>query len=227
MLESEEIDEEDRKRFKLLKSGEGSKILVIRSLSLLMRLLENYYHKQMILLIDEYDVPIAKASSKGYYQQMLEIIRGMMSTALKDNTSLKFAVITGCLQIAKESIFTGTNNFVTDTIANTGFNEYFGFTQQEVNKILEDTGTVQYAKQMKEWYDGYHMGEIDVYCPWDVMNYCGNFREIPKRSQSVIGKIPVTTQLSALSSILQAIALRTKWKHCFLVDIFFRILMRT
>ena len=109
MLESEEIDEEDRKRFKLLKSGEGSKILVIRSLSLLMRLLENYYHKQMILLIDEYDVPIAKASSKGYYQQMLEIIRGMMSTALKDNTSLKFAVITGCLQIAKESIFTGTN----------------------------------------------------------------------------------------------------------------------
>ena len=171
LLESEEIDEEDRKRFKLLKSGEGSKILVIRSLSLLMRLLENYYHKQMILLIDEYDVPIAKASSKGYYQQMLEIIRGMMSTALKDNTSLKFAVITGCLQIAKESIFTGTNNFVTDTIANTGFNEYFGFTQQEVNKILEDTGTVQYAKQMKEWYDGYHMGEIDVYCPWDVMNY--------------------------------------------------------
>lgn len=180
LLESEEIDEEDRKRFKLLKSGEGSKILVIRSLSLLMRLLENYYHKQMILLIDEYDVPIAKASSKGYYQQMLEIIRGMMSTALKDNTSLKFAVITGCLQIAKESIFTGTNNFVTDTIANTGFNEYFGFTQQEVNKILEDTGTVQYAKQMKEWYDGYHMGEIDVYCPWDVMNYLRELQRNPK-----------------------------------------------
>ena len=180
LLESEEIDEEDRKRFKLLKSGEGSKILVIRSLSLLMRLLENYYHKQMILLIDEYDVPIAKASSKGYYQQMLEIIRGMMSTALKDNTSLKFAVITGCLQIAKESIFTGTNNFVTDTIANTGFNEYFGFTQQEVNKILEDTGTVQYAKQMKEWYDGYHMGEIDVYCPWDVMNYLRELQRNPE-----------------------------------------------
>lgn len=180
LLESEEIDEEDRKRFKLLKSGEGSKILVIRSLSLLMRLLENYYHKQMILLIDEYDVPIAKASSKGYYQQMLEIIRGMMSTALKDNTSLKFAVITGCLQIAKESIFTGTNNFVTDTIANTGFNEYFGFTQQEVNKILEDTGTVQYAKQMKKWYDGYHMGEIDVYCPWDVMNYLRELQRNPK-----------------------------------------------
>lgn len=180
LLESEEIDEEDCKRFKLLKSGEGSKILVIRSLSLLMRLLENYYHKQMILLIDEYDVPIAKASRKGYYQQMLEIIRGMMSTALKDNTSLKFAVITGCLQIAKESIFTGTNNFVTDTIANTGFNEYFGFTQQEVNKILEDTGTVQYAKQMKEWYDGYHMGEIDVYCPWDVMNYLRELQRNPK-----------------------------------------------
>lgn len=180
LLESEEIDEEDRKRFKLLKSGEGSKILVIRSLSLLMRLLENYYHKQMILLIDEYDVPIAKASSKGYYQQMLEIIRGMMSTALKDNTSLKFAVITGCLQIAKESIFTGTNNFVTDAIANTGFNEYFGFTQPEVNKILEDTGTVQYAKQMKEWYDGYHMGEIDVYCPWDVMNYLRELQRNPK-----------------------------------------------
>ena len=171
LLESEEIDEEDRKRFKLLKSGEGSKILVIRSLSLLMRLLENYYHKQMILLIDEYDVPIAKASSKGYYQQMLEIIRGMMSTALKDNTSLKFAVITGCLQIAKESIFTGLNNFEINSIVDIDHDEQFGFTDDEVMKLLSDYDRSERYPDVKEWYDGYHFGNADIYCPWDVINF--------------------------------------------------------
>ena len=120
---------------------------------------------------DEYDVPIVKASNNGYYKEMLEVIKGMLSTALKDNSSLKFAVITGCLKIAKESIFTGTNNFVSDTISSTRYNEYYGFTQQDVDKLLADAEIEEKADLIKEWYDGYNFGEFEVYCPWDVMNY--------------------------------------------------------
>ena len=124
----------------------------------------------MILLIDEYDVPIAKATSNGYYKEMLEIMKGLMQ-ALKDNLSLRFAVITGCLKIAKESIFTGTNNFVSDTITDTRLNEYFGFVQSEVDQILKDAGVTDKADLVKKWYDGYRFGDFDVYCPWDVMCY--------------------------------------------------------
>ena len=131
----------------------------------------NEYQLEKVLLIDEYDVPIAKASNNGYYKEMLEVIKGMLSTALKDNSSLKFAVITGCLKIAKESIFTGTNNFVSDTISSTRYNEYYGFTQQDVDKLLEDAEIEEKADLIKEWYDGYNFGEFEVYCPWDVMNY--------------------------------------------------------
>ena len=134
-------------------------------------MLKSYYKKPVILLIDEYDVPIAKASSNGYYKEMLEIMKGLLSTALKDNSSLKFAVITGCLKIAKESIFTGTNNFVSDTISSTRYNEYYGFTQQDVDKLLADAEIEEKADLIKEWYDGYNFGEFEVYCPWDVMNY--------------------------------------------------------
>lgn len=102
---------------------------------------------------------------------MLEVIKGMLSTALKDNSSLKFAVITGCLKIAKESIFTETNNFVSDTISSTRYNEYYGFTQQDVDKLLADAEIEEKADLIKEWYDGYNFGEFEVYCPWDVMNY--------------------------------------------------------
>ena len=171
VLECEAIDPDDKELFLLLKAGQASEAQISRSLSTLMRMLQTYYQKQVILLLDEYDVPIAKASNHGYYDQMLELIKVFMSTALKDNSSLKFAVITGCLKIAKESIFTGTNNMVSDTITQSELNEYFGFTQSEVEQLLKDMDATEYASEMKLWYDGYHFGDCDVYCPWDVMNY--------------------------------------------------------
>ena len=171
ILECEAIDPDDKEIFLLLKAGQASEAQISRSLSTLMRMLQTYYQKQVILLLDEYDVPIAKASNHGYYDQMLELIKVFMSTALKDNSSLKFAVITGCLKIAKESIFTGTNNMVSDTITQSELNEYFGFTQSEVEQLLKDMDATEYASEMKLWYDGYHFGDCDVYCPWDVMNY--------------------------------------------------------
>ncbi len=179
LLECQAIDEDDKAMFRKLKAREADETLVTRSISLLMRMLEIYYGKPVILLMDEYDVPIAKASGNGYYSQMLAVIRGMMSTALKDNTSLKFAVITGCLRVAKESIFTGTNNFVSDTISNSGLDEYFGFTQGEVDRLLMEADAAAYAQPMKDWYDGYHFGEFDIYCPWDVMNYLRDLRINP------------------------------------------------
>ena len=124
----------------------------------------------MILLIDEYDVPLAKASDKGYYEEMLYVIRGILQ-ALKDNSFLHLAVVTGCLRIAKESIFTGTNNFITDTISDNRLDEFFGFTQEEVDRILADTQNTSHSQEIKNWYDGYRFGSIDVYSPWDVMNH--------------------------------------------------------
>lgn len=171
LLECAEIDEDDKKIFLDLKAGKADKVQITRSLGTLMKMLQIYYHKPVILLLDEYDVPVAKASNHGYYNEMLDIMKGIMSTALKDNQALRFAVITGCLKIAKESIFTGTNNFVSDTIRDSIYNEYFGFTQTEVDKILNDSGCIEHAENVREWYDGYHFGEVDVYCPWDVMNY--------------------------------------------------------
>lgn len=171
LLECAEIDEDDKKIFLDLKAGKADKVQITRSLGTLMKMLQIYYHKPVILLLDEYDVPVAKASNHGYYNEMLDIMKGIMSTALKDNQALRFAVITGCLKIAKESIFTGANNFVSDTIRDSRYNEYFGFTQTEVDKILNDSGCIEHAENVREWYDGYHFGEVDVYCPWDVMNY--------------------------------------------------------
>ena len=171
LLECAEIDEDDKRIFLDLKAGKADKVQITRSLSTLMKMLQIYYHKPVVLLLDEYDVPVAKASNHGYYNEMLDVMKGIMSTALKDNQALRFAVITGCLKIAKESIFTGTNNFVSDTIRDSRYNEYFGFTQTEVDKILNDSGCIEHAENVREWYDGYHFGEVDVYCPWDVMNY--------------------------------------------------------
>ena len=171
LLECAEIDEDDKRIFLDLKAGKADKVQVSRSLSTLMKMLQIYYQKPVILLLDEYDVPVAKASNHGYYNEMLDVMKGIMSTALKDNQALRFAVITGCLKIAKESIFTGTNNFVSDTIRDSRYNEYFGFTQAEVDIILKDADCIEHAENVREWYDGYHFGEVDVYCPWDVMNY--------------------------------------------------------
>ncbi|HIR13567.1 MAG TPA: AAA family ATPase [Candidatus Choladousia intestinavium] len=171
LLECEAIDPDDKKIFLQLKEGRASQAQVSRGLSILLRLMETYYGKPVILLLDEYDVPVAKASSQGYYEEMMGVIAPMMSTALKDNSSLRFAIITGCLRIAKESIFSGANNFVINTISSTRLNEYFGFTRKEIEKILQDTGLEGYAERIREWYDGYCFGDLDVYCPWDVMNY--------------------------------------------------------
>ena len=171
LLDSDEIDEGDKLVFQKLKTCSASMMEIQRSIVTIMNMMQSYYEKPVILLIDEYDVPIAKASNNGYYKEMLEVIKGMLSTALKDNSSLKFAVITGCLKIAKESIFTGTNNFVSDTISSTRYNEYYGFTQHDVDKLLTDAEIEEKAELIKEWYDGYNFGEFEVYCPWDVMNY--------------------------------------------------------
>lgn len=124
-------------------------------------------------------MPVAKANQNGYYDEMLDLMKGLMQ-ALKDNSALRFAVITGCLKIAKESIFTGTNNFVSDTIVTLGLNEYFGFTQTDMEKLLKDFQMEIYADTIKEWYDGYQFGDYDVYCPWDVMNYLRDVQRNPQ-----------------------------------------------
>lgn len=171
LIESDGVDQDDKETFRKLKSM-GSNLPELQgSIIMLMNMMKAYYNKPVILLIDEYDVPIAKASSNGYYKEMLEVMKAMLSTALKDNEALKFAVVTGCLKIAKESVFTGTNNFVSDTISSERYNEYYGFTQKDVDQILQDAQIEEKASDIKEWYDGYRFGEFDVYCPWDVMNY--------------------------------------------------------
>ena len=180
LTESEKVTEEQKRIFRRLNDQTASLTDVQGALLVLMKMMRAYYGKPVILLLDEYDVPIAKASANGYYTEMLEVIKGMMSTALKDNDALRFAVITGCLRIAKESIFTGTNNFVSDTISSSHLNEYFGFTQADVDQILKDADCLEHATDIKNWYDGYHFGDLDVYCPWDVMNYLRDLQRNPK-----------------------------------------------
>ena len=180
LLTDEKIGPAEKELFERLKNRSASEVEVSRSLQFLLQLMTQHYGKSAILLLDEYDVPLAKASSNGYYKEMLEIIRAIMITALKDNPSLCFAVITGCLRISKESIFTGTNNFVSDTITDSHLDEYFGFTQKEVDQLLADTDAQDHADDIKNWYDGYHFGDFDVYCPWDVMNYLRDLQRNPK-----------------------------------------------
>ena len=179
LLESDKINPFDKEIITHIMSGDASVKEIKDSLALLTTTMQEYYGKPVILLIDEYDVPIAKASAKGYYAEMLDVVKGLMQ-ALKDNDALRFAVVTGCLRIAKESIFTGTNNFVSDTISSSHLNEYFGFTQADVDQILKDADCLEYAADIKNWYDGYHFGDLDVYCPWDVMNYLRDLQRNPK-----------------------------------------------
>ena len=179
LADNETVTEEQRRVFARLIDKTASLTDVQGALLTLMQMMQAKYGKPVILLLDEYDVPLAKASSNGYYTEMLEVIKPLMSTALKDNPSLQMAVITGCLRVAKESIFTGTNNFVSDTISDSHLNEYFGFTQKEVDQLLEDSGTTDHAEDIKAWYDGYHFGDLDIYCPWDVMNYLRDLQNDP------------------------------------------------
>ena len=170
----------EKERFARLLDDEMSQKVMGSSLRWLTRLLEKHYKQKVVVLIDEYDVPLAKAHENGFYDEMAFLIRNLFGNVLKTNESLAFAVLTGCLRIAKESIFTGTNNFVSDTITDSRLNEYFGFTQAEVDQILKAAEAEDWADSMKEWYDGYHFGDFDIYCPWDVMNYLLELQYNPK-----------------------------------------------
>lgn len=170
--DGEQVTEVQKAIFHRLKMQTASLVDIQSALLVIMRMMWAYYGKKVILLLDEYDVPIAKASSKGYYTEMMEVLKTMLSISLKDNSVLELAVVTGCLKIAKESIFTGTNNFVSDTISMSRFNEYFGFTQKEVDQILLDAGAASHAQQVKAWYDGYHFGEYDIYWPMGCDEFC-------------------------------------------------------
>ena len=172
----ENVNSFDVEVFNRLQAQTGTDADIQNSLKMIMRMMNAVYGKKVILLIDEYDVPLAKASEKdtsknGYYSKMLDVIKGIMSTALKDNAFLQFAVITGCLRIAKESIFTGTNNFASYSVLDEDFSDYFGFSSDEVDAILEAADRTDKADIIKEWYDGYIFGNSYVYCPWDVINY--------------------------------------------------------
>lgn len=179
LLNNNQIQAYDKERIQRIAKGTASVTDVKKSLELLLMAMSIYYGKRVILLLDEYDVPIAKASTHHYYAEMLEVMKALLSTALKDNRFLQFAVITGCLKIAKESIFTGTNHFISDTVASSGLNEYFGFTRGDVQKILQDAKMEDRAEDIKIWYDGYQFGDMDVYCPWDVMNYLRDLQRDP------------------------------------------------
>ena len=179
LLEDSHVTEFQMKTFTNIAHGCGSEKEVKSSLVLLTTMMQQHYGKAVVLLIDEYDVPVAKANAHGYYNEMLDVMKGLLQ-ALKDNQALCFAVVTGCLKIAKESIFTGTNNFVSDTITDSRLNEYFGFVQSEVDQILADAETEDQAENIRKWYDGYHFGDFDVYCPWDVMNYLLELQHNPQ-----------------------------------------------
>lgn len=176
LAEHPSIDNDDRKIFTKLKAKSADEDEVKNSLKTIMRMFHAVYGKEVILLIDEYDVPLAKASEKNdsqntFYASMLDVLRGIMGTTLKDNEFLAFAVVTGCLHIAKESIFTGTNNFASYSVLDQDFSEYFGFSESEVAELLCAGDREEKADLIKEWYDGYVFGNSFVYCPWDVINY--------------------------------------------------------
>lgn len=179
LAESEKINELDRKLAYRFMAKEATKEEVKNSFYTLSRMMASYYGKPVIILIDEYDVPLAKANENGYYKAMIDIIRAMISKALKTNEFLKFVVVTGCLKISKESIFTGTNHFVPDSVIDDRFDEYIGFTEVDVKQLLKDTELEEHAANIKEWYDGYRFGNVEVYCPWDVLNYLNTLQKNP------------------------------------------------
>ncbi len=174
-----QIEQEQYKGLTIMKNGRlvFDKEKLISSLQFLSQLLYKHYGKKVVILIDEYDVPLDKAFQNGYYKEMVSLIRGLFGQALKTNEFLQFAVLTGCLRISKESIFTGLNNFKVMSITDSRFDEQFGFTDSEVKKLLSDYGMDSHFDEVKEWYDGYHFGKADVYCPWDVINHVDHLRD--------------------------------------------------
>lgn len=176
LSESPKLDETDQELLKQLKTKEMSNDSLVYSIRELTELLEKHYDKKVIVLIDEYDVPLAKANENGYYDEMVLLIRNLFENGLKTNKSLKFAILTGCLRVAKESIFTGLNNFKIYSITDKSFDETFGFTDDEVRELLKYYGQEEYYETVKAWYDGYRFGDVEVYCPWDVINFCSDHR---------------------------------------------------
>lgn len=172
LMQSDKLTDQDKQSYEELVQKNMSKPALYTSLRKLTTLLEKHYEQQVIVLIDEYDVPLAKANEQGYYEQMVLLLRNLFENVLKTNESLKFAVLTGCLRVAKESIFTGLNNFKVFSITDVDFDEYFGFNDAEVKAMLQYYGQEAHYETVREWYDGYRFGKIDVYCPWDVINYC-------------------------------------------------------
>ena len=172
LLESDKLSESDKLEYQSLLDSNMDESTFCDSLRILSEMLEKHHNTKVILLIDEYDVPLAKAHANGYYDQMISLIRSLLGEVLKTNNSLKLAVLTGCLRISKESIFTGLNNLKVRSVTDVRFDEYFGFTDTEVKTLLEYYGYPDSYDVAKKWYDGYHFGNVDVYCPWDVLNYC-------------------------------------------------------
>lgn len=176
LLESDNLSDDEKLQYKAITGMQNGKFsmdedILGSSIQILSYLLCRHFGQKAVILIDEYDVPLDKAFENGYYREMASLIRGLFGMALKTNDSLAFAVLTGCLRITKESIFTGLNNFKVLSILDPRFDEQFGFTDYEVKKILEDYGLASHFEETKEWYDGYHFGKADIYCPWDVINY--------------------------------------------------------
>lgn len=179
LAESDKLSDNEKAQYKALIALDNGKYtmdddILISGIQMLSHLLYKHYGQKTVILIDEYDVPLDKAFENGYYKEMVSLIRGIFGMALKTNDSLQFAVLTGCLRISKESIFTGLNNFEVLSILNTQYDEAFGFTDGEVKQILEDYNLSDHYPDLKEWYDGYHFGNTDIYCPWDVIRYCKN-----------------------------------------------------
>ena len=179
LLESDRLTETDKDIYRTLISVENGRYsmdenILSSALQMLSQLLHKHYGQKTIILIDEYDVPLDKAFQHGYYKEMVLMIRGVFGQALKTNDSLYFAVLTGCLRVSKESIFTGLNNFKVLSITDHRFDEHFGFTDDEVCRLLTAYGMEDHLSETKEWYDGYHFGNTDVYCPWDVINFCSD-----------------------------------------------------
>ena len=185
LLESDRIDDAERSQYEALVSMDKkgaftmSDELLKDSLQTLSQLLQKHYGRDVIMLIDEYDVPLDKAYQSGYYDSMVELVRILFGNAFKTNDSLKFAVLTGCLRITKESIFTGLNNFNVYTVKDVQYNEYFGFLDREVQNLLKYYGFMEKYDAIKKWYDGYNFGKLEVYCPWDVVSYCHALRMEP------------------------------------------------
>ncbi len=184
LASSDRLSDNEKEQYKAiiaLQQGRYSmdEKILISSIYLMSRFLYKHYGQKTVILIDEYDVPLDKAFQNGYYREMVSLIRGLFGMALKTNDSLQFAILTGCLRISKESIFTGLNNFKVLSVLDSRFDEQFGFTDPEVKKILDDYDLTSHFDEIKEWYDGYHFGNTDIYCPWDVINYTDQLRYDP------------------------------------------------